>query len=824
MIEKIKTITACAILLLSVMLFSFLLQNEPKHTGAGLLSPIVSRAKKVADTEPPTIEMKKAAFLDVKNYDELKKSFRVKDNISQKVEVSIDGEVDFNKNGFYVITVTASDESGNITTKDFGIQIYTNLLIISENTEKPTEYDYSIYENNVTYDTFGDDDKIKSITLSNHTLVMYDNSKTTKITAKISPDKLSTKALTWTSSNTNVAIVSNDGYVTPISAGTTIITASGDNAKDTCTVTVKKSIISVTSITLDKKEINLYTTSKGYQLKATVSPSNATNKTVTWKSDNKAVATVSSSGYVTPIGIGKTTITAEADGKTVKCTVNVTRQPIAVSAIQLDKKSLNLIEGEKEKLSSTITPANADDKTTTWTSSNTKIATVDSYGWVTAKSAGTVTITATAGGKKATCAITVSKATDTKTSTDIGDPGVAEDKPVEDKTIKVTLITLDKNNISMYIGNTTILTATINPSNATNKGITWKSTNTNVVTVNSSGVVTAKGAGSAMITATADGKTASCSVTVRNKEVDPGVSTSSSTISVESVELNHKTLTLKRGSQKALMVSINPSTATNQDAKWYTSNSFVATVSNNGVIKALAPGTATITVIVDGKRDTCEVEVTENNCSGTYTSEERNTLIATVPYKYGVKLVKNQKEVVYKYSSNCELVVYSTIETKYDRSGYNATTQDLIPEAREVIKQNTELINTVLNRTNEYRIEANAKNLDGNSSRPQLVLDDKLTLAATVRALEMAYSGVFEHTRPNGTKWSTAILECGSSHGFLGENIARGYETADGVSKGWKNSPSHYENMVRPAFTRIGIGYFKIGNTPYWAQEFNNKE
>ncbi len=418
----------------------------------------------------------------------------------------------------------------------------------------------------------------------------------------------------------------------------------------------------------------------------------------------------------------------------------------------------------------------------------------------------------------------MSKATDIKPSTDIGDPGVIEDKPVEDKTIKVTLITLDRSNISMFIGNTTVLTATINPSNATNKGITWKSTNTNVVTVNSSGVVTAKGLGSAAITATADGKMAFCSVTVNNKEVDYGANTSDSIISVESVELNHKSLTLKRGSQKALTTSITPPTATNQDTKWYTSNSFVASVTSKGVIKALAPGTATITVIVDGKRDTCEVEVTENTCSGSYTSEERNTLIATEPYKYGVKIIKNQKEIVYKYASNCELVIYSTIESKYDRSGYNATTQDLIPEAREVIKQNTEFINAVLNNTNEYRIEANTKNIDGNSSRPQLVLDDKLTLAATVRALEMAYSGVFEHTRPNGTKWSTAILECGSSHGYLGENIARGYETADGVSKGWKNSPSHYENMIRPSFTRIGIGYFKIGNTPYWAQEFNNKE
>ena len=73
-------------------------------------------------------------------------------------------------------------------------------------------------------------------------------------------------------------------------------------------------------------------------------------------------------------------------------------------------------------------------------------------------------------------------------------------------------------------------------------------------------------------------------------------------------------------------------------------------------------------------------------------------------------------------------------------------------------------------------------------------------------------------------KWSTAILECGGTRGFLGENIAKGYANAESVSNGWKTSASHYENLIRPGFNRIGIGYYDLNGTTYWAQEFNSKE
>ena len=163
------------------------------------------------------------------------------------------------------------------------------------------------------------------------------------------------------------------------------------------------------------------------------------------------------------------------------------------TGISLNKTSLSLMEGESETLTATVSPSNATDKTVTWSSSNTSVATVSSSGKVTAKAAGSATITAkTVNGKTATCSVTVTAAT-----------------------VYPTGISLNKTSLSLMEGESETLTATVSPSNATDKTVTWSSSNTSVATVSSSGKVTAKAAGSATITAkTVNGKTATCSVTV----------------------------------------------------------------------------------------------------------------------------------------------------------------------------------------------------------------------------------------------------------------------------------------------------------------------
>lgn len=146
-------------------------------------------------------------------------------------------------------------------------------------------------------------------------------------------------------------------------------------------------------------------------LTATVTPSNATDKTVTWSSSKTTVATVSSSGVVTAKAVGTATITVTTnDGaKTATCAVTVKAATVFVTGVSLNKSSLSMTVGDTETLTATVTPSNATDKSVTWASSKTSVATVSSNGVVTAKSAGTATITVktTDGSKTATCSVTV---------------------------------------------------------------------------------------------------------------------------------------------------------------------------------------------------------------------------------------------------------------------------------------------------------------------------------------------------------------------------------------------------------------------------------
>ena len=161
-------------------------------------------------------------------------------------------------------------------------------------------------------------------------------------------------------------------------------------------------LIEVESISIDKTSIQLKV-GETVTLSATVNPSNATYKTVTWSSSDASIATVKD-GCVTALKLGTTTITAKAGEKTATCSITVVATE--VSSITLDKSSASLKVGETVTLSATVGPDDATDKTVTWTTSDAAVATV-SNGVVTAKKMGTVTITAQAGDKKASCTVKV---------------------------------------------------------------------------------------------------------------------------------------------------------------------------------------------------------------------------------------------------------------------------------------------------------------------------------------------------------------------------------------------------------------------------------
>jgi len=165
-------------------------------------------------------------------------------------------------------------------------------------------------------------------------------------------------------------------------------------------------------VSLNKTSVSLL---KGttYALKATVTPADAADQSVTWSSSNEKVATVTDNGLVKAIAAGKATITVTTNdtGKTAKCVVTVT-DPVKTKSVALNKSAVSLVKGNTYTLKATVKPATATNTTVKWKSSNTKVATVSSSGKITAKGYGKATITVTTKdtGKKDTCVVTVKPA------------------------------------------------------------------------------------------------------------------------------------------------------------------------------------------------------------------------------------------------------------------------------------------------------------------------------------------------------------------------------------------------------------------------------
>ncbi len=431
---------------------------------------------------------------------------------------------------------------------------------------------------------------VESVSLSPAELTLTEG-ESASLAVKISPSNASEKTVQWTSDSPSVATVDADGKVHALTPGTTVITVKTEDGGKTatCSVTVNKKVISVTGVSLDKSALTM-TAGDTQTLTATVTPSNATDKSVTWSSDNTSVATVSSSGVVTAkaAGTAKITVKTNDGGKTATCTVTVKAATVPVTGVSLNKTTLSMTAGGTQTITATVTPSNATNKSVTWSSDNTSVATVSSSGVVTAKAAGTaiITVKTNDGGKTATCTVTVKAAT-----------------------VSVTGVSLDKTSLTMTIGDMQTLTATITPSNATNKSVTWSSSNKSVATVSSSGVVTGQSVGTATITVTTNdgGKTATCTVKVQ-----------AATVPVTGVSLNKTSLSMTVGDTQTLTATVTPSNATNKNVSWSSSNTSVATVSSSGVVTAKAAGTATITVKTNdgGKTAKCTVTVKNKDVNG----------------------------------------------------------------------------------------------------------------------------------------------------------------------------------------------------------------
>ena len=433
---------------------------------------------------------------------------------------------------------------------------------------------------------------VSSVTISQATAEMLIG-ETIQLSAKVLPNEASDKTVSWASSKQSAATVSNTGLVTAIAEGISTITASAGGKSGTCTITVSKKVVEVSSVELDKTSAQLKA-GETVTLTATVKPDDATDKTVTWSTSDSSVATVDN-GVVTAIKVGSATITAKAGDKSATCSISVV--PTLVTSVTLDQTNASLRVGETVTLTATVKPDDATDKAVTWTTSDASVATVDN-GVVTANKVGSATITAKAGDKSATCSISV-----------VPTP--------------VTSVTLNKANASLKVGETISLTATVKPDDATDKTVTWETSEASVATI-TDGVVTAIKLGSATITAKAGDKSAVCAITVIPTPVT-------------SVTLNQTSASLKVGETVTLTATVKPDDATDKTVKWTSSNKYVASVDQNGRITANTGGTATITATSGSFSATCKVTVivpveniTLNMVSKTIKVNETILLIAVV--------------------------------------------------------------------------------------------------------------------------------------------------------------------------------------------------
>ena len=252
---------------------------------------------------------------------------------------------------------------------------------------------------------------VSSIKL-NKSAIELTEGETFQLEASVSPDNATDKTITWSSSDNSIASVSN-GLVSTLKAGTAVITAKAGDFSANCTITVKAKVIPVSGITLNKSSVEL-TEGETFQLEASVSPDNASDKTISWSSSDNSIATVSE-GLVSTWKAGEVVVIAKAGEHTATCTFIVKAkqsqdQPykpdVPVNGITLDKTEVELTEGESVTLVATITPADATDKTITWSSSDESVASVVN-GAVSCLKVGEAVITAKAGEFMATCKIIV---------------------------------------------------------------------------------------------------------------------------------------------------------------------------------------------------------------------------------------------------------------------------------------------------------------------------------------------------------------------------------------------------------------------------------
>lgn len=529
-------------------------------------------------------------------------------------------------------TVATVDEKGLVTFVSPGT------AVITVRTKGSAEDSNGQFYNLIDQCTYTIRQPVTGVELDDSDVILKINEKY-RLNVTVLPDNAANKKLIWKSTNEKVARVDSNGLVTAVGSGNCTITAQSDDSGifDSCDIMVYQP---VTDIRFSEDSYQLVETDRLYFGDAksnlfTITPNTASAYTLTWKSDNPAVATIDEKGTCVGIKEGRTYITVTCvntlTGETLKtqCVVNVTAR---ITGISLNSRSKTIYKGKTFALQATVAPKGVNGYKIIWTSSDDSVAQVTDKGVVTGKKRGTAVITATIEENEniaATCIVTVRE--------------------------KVTGITITGSSHYINKGKMRTLKANVRPATANNKSVQWWSGNKKILTVNQSGRVKAVGkyGQSTYIYCKAkdgSGKTAKYKLRI----VRP----------VTKVSVSPSRITLLEGETAQLKATIAPRNATVRSLTWTSSNPEVATVDEDGEITAVGEGTCKIyATSTDGnkKRGSCKVIVKRgvaatairmNSSSLTMLSGQSRTLSARI-------IPSNSTETYRWYSSDSSVATVS---------------------------------------------------------------------------------------------------------------------------------------------------------------------
>lgn len=399
--------------------------------------------------------------------------------------------------------------------------------------------------------------------------------------ATINPENATVKTVKWGSSEPDIAQVDENGNVTALKPGTSVITAITANGfTASCKVIVEKRIIIASDISLNYSEMKI-TEGNFVELNVSFDPTTTTDQTIYWSSSDIEIVNVDDNGLVSALHPGNAVITAKTvNGVTATCYVTVEQKEISAENISLNVTDAIVEVGNGIILFLSFEPELTTDRTVIWSSSNPEIASVDENGGVLAIMPGKAVITATtSNGLTATCEITV-----------------------EEREYEITDIFLNVTEATLTEEDMLALDIFVYPTIAEGKKVTWSSSSPEIASVDENGLVTAIKEGTATVTVSAEnGVSTSCIIIVIRRIVEP-----------TGIGIDNAYICITPGETFTITATVGPDDASDKTVIWTSSDEKVATVDTNGLVTAVSVGTAIITATtINGISVYCTVEVME---------------------------------------------------------------------------------------------------------------------------------------------------------------------------------------------------------------------